>query len=257
MPAAEPDRQPFTYALLRVVPSAERGERMNVGVVLYCRRTNFLDLRTRSTRRASLRSRPTSTPRRSARAWRRWPRRLRPARGRRARRAQPSERFGWLVAKSSTVIQPSEVHTGLTDDPRPRSSACSRPSSHRGPLEIAGVHRQAHPCSARHHALEAWKTAGHGRVATHAPDRRGGARLRGPHRVAQHAASGAMRDLFEHHPPPAAEPLSEGAVFGLSGALMISVRLAGDAVPPIDIEGRAMSSSSMPAAISASRRGGR
>ena len=28
-----------------------------------------------------------------------------------------SERFGWLVAPSSTVIQPSEVHTGLTADP--------------------------------------------------------------------------------------------------------------------------------------------
>jgi hypothetical protein len=28
-----------------------------------------------------------------------------------------SERFGWLVAPSSTMIQPSEVHTGLTDDP--------------------------------------------------------------------------------------------------------------------------------------------
>jgi len=27
------------------------------------------------------------------------------------------ERFHWLVAPSSTVIQPSEVHTGLSDDP--------------------------------------------------------------------------------------------------------------------------------------------
>ena len=28
-----------------------------------------------------------------------------------------SERFGWLVAPSSTMIQPSEVHTGLCEDP--------------------------------------------------------------------------------------------------------------------------------------------
>jgi len=28
-----------------------------------------------------------------------------------------AERFHWLVSPSSTVIQPSEVHTGLTDDP--------------------------------------------------------------------------------------------------------------------------------------------
>jgi len=31
---------------------------------------------------------------------------------------EPSERFGWLVAPASTIIQPSEVHTGLTADPR-------------------------------------------------------------------------------------------------------------------------------------------
>ena len=28
-----------------------------------------------------------------------------------------SERFGWLASPSSTVIQPSAVHTGLSDDP--------------------------------------------------------------------------------------------------------------------------------------------
>ena len=28
-----------------------------------------------------------------------------------------AERFHWLVAPSSTIIQPSEVHTGLCDDP--------------------------------------------------------------------------------------------------------------------------------------------
>ena len=29
----------------------------------------------------------------------------------------PSERFHWLVAPSSTIVQPSEVHTGLCEDP--------------------------------------------------------------------------------------------------------------------------------------------
>ena len=28
-----------------------------------------------------------------------------------------SERFHWLTAPSSTIVQPSAVHTGLTDDP--------------------------------------------------------------------------------------------------------------------------------------------
>jgi hypothetical protein len=31
---------------------------------------------------------------------------------------EPSERFGWLVAPSSTIIQPSAVHTGVCDDPQ-------------------------------------------------------------------------------------------------------------------------------------------
>ncbi|MGA2012412.1 MAG: DUF3037 domain-containing protein [Solirubrobacteraceae bacterium] len=29
----------------------------------------------------------------------------------------PSERFGWLAAPSSTIVQASEVHTGLCRDP--------------------------------------------------------------------------------------------------------------------------------------------
>jgi hypothetical protein len=30
----------------------------------------------------------------------------------------PTERFGWLASPSSTIIQPSPVHTGLSEDPR-------------------------------------------------------------------------------------------------------------------------------------------
>ncbi|HEV7807234.1 MAG TPA: DUF4872 domain-containing protein [Solirubrobacteraceae bacterium] len=62
------------------------------------------------------------------------------------------------------------------------------------------------------------------------------------HRVADHAASGALRDVLAHHALSyARQPLSEGTVFGLSGALDLAVRVAGGAVPPIDLEGRAPS----------------
>ncbi|MDX6717783.1 MAG: hypothetical protein QOJ63_37 [Solirubrobacteraceae bacterium] len=62
------------------------------------------------------------------------------------------------------------------------------------------------------------------------------------HRVADHAASGALRDLLEHHRVSyGPEPLSEGAIFGFSGALDLCVRIAGAAVPPIDVDGRAPS----------------
>ena len=59
------------------------------------------------------------------------------------------------------------------------------------------------------------------------------------HRVADHAASGALRDLLEHHGLSyVREPLSEGAVFGLSGALALRARIV--AAPPaaIDLDGR-------------------
>lgn len=62
------------------------------------------------------------------------------------------------------------------------------------------------------------------------------------HRVADHAASGALRDLFEHHRVAyGSEPLSEGAAFGVSGALDLAVRTAHRAVPAIDVDGRALS----------------
>jgi len=62
------------------------------------------------------------------------------------------------------------------------------------------------------------------------------------HRVADHAASGALRDLLEHHNLSyAPEPLSEGAIFGLSGALDLHVRIAPAGIPCVDIEGRAPS----------------
>jgi hypothetical protein len=62
------------------------------------------------------------------------------------------------------------------------------------------------------------------------------------HRVAEHAASGALRDLLEHHHLSyAPEPLSEGAIFGLAGALALRARIARGALPAIDIDGRAAS----------------
>jgi hypothetical protein len=60
------------------------------------------------------------------------------------------------------------------------------------------------------------------------------------HRVAEHAASGALRDLLEHHGLSyAPEPLSEGAVFGLAGALALHARISPASLPAIDLEGRA------------------
>lgn len=117
MPA--PDAQPFTYAVLRVVPRVERGERLNVGVVLFCRRNDFLDLRTHLDVERLAAFAPDLDP---APVQSRLEALRLVVRGDRAGGAlaalEPSDRFGWLVAPSSTIIQPSEVHTGMTADPR-------------------------------------------------------------------------------------------------------------------------------------------
>ena len=47
---AEPEHA-FQYAILRAVPSLQRGEAINVGVVLHCRRLGFLAVRTKVDRR--------------------------------------------------------------------------------------------------------------------------------------------------------------------------------------------------------------
>jgi hypothetical protein len=115
----ERTRSPFSYAVVRVVPRVERGERFNAGVVLFCRQRGFLDARV-ALDEARLWALAPDAPADEVRAH------LEALVG--VARGDPecgpiaalpqSERFGWLVAPSSTIIQPSEVHTGLSDDPQ-------------------------------------------------------------------------------------------------------------------------------------------
>ena len=116
MPDAAPS--PFAYAILRVIPHVERGERLNAGVVVYCRQRQFLAAEVRLDRdrlRALAPDAPVDeiedrllTIRRIAAGD--------PRCGAVARLPLP-DRFGWLVAPASTIVQPSEVHTGLCCDP--------------------------------------------------------------------------------------------------------------------------------------------
>jgi hypothetical protein len=108
----------FQYALLRLVPSLPRGEAMNVGIVLHCRRGGFLALRSRVDE-DRLRVLDPAIDLDGLRAHLDLLERV--AAGddpdNPIARMDRSERFGWIVAPSSTVVQPSAVHTGLTDDP--------------------------------------------------------------------------------------------------------------------------------------------
>jgi hypothetical protein len=112
-------RDAFSYSILRVVPRVERGERFNVGVVLFCRQRDFLGIRTEldETRLHALAADVAADDIRAHLDALTRVAGAEPDAGPIA--AMPaSERFGWLVAPSSTIVQPSEVHTGLSDDPQ-------------------------------------------------------------------------------------------------------------------------------------------
>lgn len=103
---------PFEYAVIRVVPSIERGELINAGVLLYCQRRDFLGARTMLDRARLLAIAPDIDVAAVAEALDGWARLCGTG-----EKMQPGERFRWLTAPRSTIVQPGPVHTGLTADP--------------------------------------------------------------------------------------------------------------------------------------------
>ena len=122
-PSGRGARHPYTYAVLRAVPRVDRGEFVNVGVILYCQPLDFLqaavvidDVRLRALApdldlEAVLISasavvdacrRPVGSARENDGL---------------------ATRFGMLTAPRSTVVQPSPVHAGMTADPEATLSA--------------------------------------------------------------------------------------------------------------------------------------
>ena len=109
---------PFSYAVFRVVPRVERGERMNVGVLVFSRPADFLAVRTALDEDrlralwpeldpAAVRPHLTALERVAAGD---------PDAGPIAR-LDTTTRFHWLASPASTIIQPSAVHTGLCGEP--------------------------------------------------------------------------------------------------------------------------------------------
>jgi hypothetical protein len=104
----------FEYALVRVVPRVERGEFINVGVIVYSQAYRYLCTRIELVESRLLVVDPGADVDvvRSAlsafeKACTEGPLAGRPL----------GERFRWLTAPRSTIVQPGPVHSGLTTDP--------------------------------------------------------------------------------------------------------------------------------------------
>jgi hypothetical protein len=108
-------RSVFEYALLRAVPRVERGEHVNVGVLVQCRERVYLGAAVHVDEGKILPLAPdcdVTALRRAANAV------VRTCAGEGpAGDTSNGQRFRWLTAPRSTVLQPGPVHAGLTDDP--------------------------------------------------------------------------------------------------------------------------------------------
>jgi hypothetical protein len=104
----------FQWALVRVVPRVERGEAINVGVIVYSKRLRYLGARIELDEArlralspgvdvAAVRSGLTAFER----ACTQGPLAERPI----------GERFNWLTAPRSAIVQPGPVHGGVTASP--------------------------------------------------------------------------------------------------------------------------------------------
>jgi hypothetical protein len=116
LPAA--GRHPFEYAVLRAVPRVERGEFVNVGVIVYCQALVFLAATTRVDAARLLALDPEADIAGIEAAVAAYACVCRGGRAAgQAGTTTEGQRFRWLTAPRSTVVQPGPVHLGLTADP--------------------------------------------------------------------------------------------------------------------------------------------
>lgn len=112
-----PEKHLFEYAVIRVVPRVEREEFINVGIIVYCRAQGFLQT---SWALHENRLRAFSDELDTAELHERLQAFERICAGRRTGGAigqlAIAERFRWLTATRSTVVQTSAVHPGLCTD---------------------------------------------------------------------------------------------------------------------------------------------
>lgn len=109
-------RIPYEYAVIQAVPRIERGELINVGVLLYCQRRDFLQARTHLDEARLRALDPVADVEAIRAALRSWEVTC-DGKGAAAHEMKLGERFRWLVAPRSTILRAGPVHMGLAEDP--------------------------------------------------------------------------------------------------------------------------------------------
>lgn len=101
----------FEHAVIRLVPRVERAEFVNVGVVVYCQALDFLETAINVDRQKLHALDPAAELDEVEQAVESF------VNSYRSPSDSPGERFRWLAAPRSTIVQTGPVHAGLTDDP--------------------------------------------------------------------------------------------------------------------------------------------
>ena len=115
-----PDKFRYDYAVIRVVPKVDREEFINAGIIVSCPDRSFLEARIELNEARLLALDPTVDLELVRKHLATIPTICRGGHGAGSIGQLPQrQRFHWLVAPRSTVIQTSPVHTGRCGDPRP------------------------------------------------------------------------------------------------------------------------------------------
>ncbi|GAK93480.1 hypothetical protein JCM19298_2199 [Nonlabens ulvanivorans] len=113
------DRFTFEYAIIRIVPKVEREEFFNAGVIMFCKRKKYIGIKYNVNPNKLKALDPDADIADFEEYLNAW--KLvcdgTPSGGK-IGAMELSDRFRWLSACRSTIIQSSKTHSGLTDDPQ-------------------------------------------------------------------------------------------------------------------------------------------
>mgnify|MGYP000076586084 CR=1 FL=1 len=112
------NKEKFEYAIIRLVPRVEREEFFNIGVILFCKRKKFLKLKVHvDPAKIKCFNSPVDCQKVEAHlnAWQKICDGA--SSGGRIGEMDITDRFRWLAASRSSILQTSMMHSGLTANP--------------------------------------------------------------------------------------------------------------------------------------------